>query len=71
MAERWREWVYAIFSLLWTVVALLVATDGRAEASSPLSAANTLLFGPGLHKDTATLPLNYFFIQGRDSAGTK
>lgn len=60
-----------ILGLSWTVVALLATWCGRAEASSLLSTSETLVYGPGLHEDTSSLPLNYFFIQARDSTGVK
>lgn len=56
------------FAILWAFVAL---SHVAVEASPPVSASKTLLFGPGLGKDTSYLPLNYFFIQARDASGKK
>lgn len=58
-------------SLLWVTGAVFLSIHVGAEGSSLLSASQTLLFGPGLHRDSTSLPLNYFFIQARDSDGVK
>ena len=58
-------------SLLWVTGAVFLSAHVGAEGSSSISVSETLLFGPGLHSDSTSLPLNYFFIQARDSDGAK
>lgn len=53
------------FALLWVVCLSL------RRASSLLDVSETLVFGPGVQEVTSTLPINYFFIQARDSDGKK
>ena len=61
-------------SLLWkSAVGLLFVLQGTVETAgkTSISVSKTLVFGPGVGKDTTSLPLNYFFIQARDSSGDK
>jgi hypothetical protein len=60
-----------ILSVLWLAVTLIACNYGWAGAASPLSISETLVFGPGFQENTTSLPLNYFFIQARDSTGAK
>ena len=75
-AKSWREIQLKMegikLSFLLAVVSIVVNYQGQGWASKPrLDVSKTLVFGPGVHKRTSFLPLNYFFLQARNSAGEK
>lgn len=52
-------------------VAFLACLIVRGTSPPPISPSKTSLWGPGLHRETTSLAINYFYIQARDSLGER
>ena len=52
-------------------VSALYASLRLCEAAPTLSLSHTVIYGPAVHPKRCSLPVNYFYVQAKDTDGNK